>query len=394
MSSSGGSSAATKRTYNSQSTHPGWFGVGWGSMFETRVRVQANGHATVRENGVTSPTIYLPALDPVVQSLKSKPMRMVWRAAACLQGRLERTNDGYTRIACDQSIDAFAADGRLLSREKVGGDVFTAQWTDDQRVTSITDQQGNALQFDWSDQGRVRSVKASNDARVTYTYNSLGQLVDFNGPSNDPTHRYTYNSAGRMAGLHFFDGTSRRISYTPSGRVNVLTGRRGENETYTYAPVPGYPNVMETRVVRSDRDGPTDIPSVYRWNIALNKLVSMQEGGQLRQFQYDQKGQLLNVKSRTEGQALLNYDRRGRIIRAKVGGPGESLDTMQFAYDKGQRLIRVRLNGKGEFMIRYLADVELDTATMLGDPLLAMHVTTAIERLRTLVQSSGDPLPW
>ena len=39
------------RTYRSTSTYKGWFGEGWGSVFETRLQIQPDGSALVTENG-------------------------------------------------------------------------------------------------------------------------------------------------------------------------------------------------------------------------------------------------------------------------------------------------------------------------------------------------------
>lgn len=39
------------RTYNSKSTDNGWFGFGWGSLYETKLMVSADGSVVVMENG-------------------------------------------------------------------------------------------------------------------------------------------------------------------------------------------------------------------------------------------------------------------------------------------------------------------------------------------------------
>ena len=39
------------RTYNSKSTDNGWFGYGWGSLYETKLMVSADGSVVVMENG-------------------------------------------------------------------------------------------------------------------------------------------------------------------------------------------------------------------------------------------------------------------------------------------------------------------------------------------------------
>ena len=51
VSTSKGISLDLTRTYNSKSTSKGWFGYGWGTPFETRLEVSADGSVIVFENG-------------------------------------------------------------------------------------------------------------------------------------------------------------------------------------------------------------------------------------------------------------------------------------------------------------------------------------------------------
>ena len=48
------------RTYNSKSTEIGWFGVGWGNPFETRLSVGADGSVVIQENGAGAATRFTP----------------------------------------------------------------------------------------------------------------------------------------------------------------------------------------------------------------------------------------------------------------------------------------------------------------------------------------------
>ena len=47
------------RTYNSRSIEVGWFGLGWGSKFETNLKVSADGSVVIQENGA-GPSLVLP----------------------------------------------------------------------------------------------------------------------------------------------------------------------------------------------------------------------------------------------------------------------------------------------------------------------------------------------
>ncbi len=48
------------RTYNSKSTSVGWFGFGWGNVFETKLVPSADGCVVVHEHGAGGKTRFCP----------------------------------------------------------------------------------------------------------------------------------------------------------------------------------------------------------------------------------------------------------------------------------------------------------------------------------------------
>lgn len=48
------------RTYNAKSTDNGWFGYGWGSLYETKLVVSADGSVVIIENGSGAQTRFVP----------------------------------------------------------------------------------------------------------------------------------------------------------------------------------------------------------------------------------------------------------------------------------------------------------------------------------------------
>ena len=76
----GGKDLEITRTYNSHSTHAGWFGMGWGSEFETRLEVGADGAVVIHENGSGARTRFTPkdsvnvesAADLIIAKLKEE----------------------------------------------------------------------------------------------------------------------------------------------------------------------------------------------------------------------------------------------------------------------------------------------------------------------------------
>ena len=56
----GGLDLEMTRTYNSKATDKGWFGLGWGSDFETHLVVSADGSVIIHENGSGALTRFTP----------------------------------------------------------------------------------------------------------------------------------------------------------------------------------------------------------------------------------------------------------------------------------------------------------------------------------------------
>ncbi len=68
----GGKKLEITRTYNSKATEIGWFGFGWGSEFETRLEVSADGSVVIHEHGTGAKSRFTPKtqIDPVATSTK------------------------------------------------------------------------------------------------------------------------------------------------------------------------------------------------------------------------------------------------------------------------------------------------------------------------------------
>ena len=64
------------RTYNSKSTEKGWFGFGWGSVYETKLVPSADGCAVIHEHGAGGKTRFCPknTVDPKKASQKIIPI--------------------------------------------------------------------------------------------------------------------------------------------------------------------------------------------------------------------------------------------------------------------------------------------------------------------------------
>ena len=92
------------RTFNAKSTENGWYGFGWGSLYETKLNVSADGSVVVVENGSGAQTRFVPkeavnvemASKKIIEAMKKKDS-ISEAAARTLMTRLN--NDAELRQA-------------------------------------------------------------------------------------------------------------------------------------------------------------------------------------------------------------------------------------------------------------------------------------------------------
>ena len=88
------------RTYNSKSTNVGWFGFGWGNLYETKLSPSPDGCVVIREHGSGGKTRFCPknSVDPIAASNKiieamRKKSPMTASTAKTLLERLKNNAD-------------------------------------------------------------------------------------------------------------------------------------------------------------------------------------------------------------------------------------------------------------------------------------------------------------
>ena len=122
------------RTYNAKSIENGWFGYGWGSLYETKLIVSADGSVVVIENGSGAQTRFVPkeavnvesASKKIVEAMKKKePMSEA--ATKALVTRLN--NDAEIRQAYSKkyNIETKLADGTTLYSNDRGIQTITKE---------------------------------------------------------------------------------------------------------------------------------------------------------------------------------------------------------------------------------------------------------------------------
>lgn len=279
----GGKKLEITRTYNSKSTEVGWFGFGWGSEFETRLELSADGSVVVHEHGSGAKTRFTPktAIDAVAASTKivnemKKKTALSEKSAADLIQKLANNADlrhtyalnfgvqasvapgsvlysndrgpqelhvtktGFRRTHSDGKQDFFNPEGQLTKIADKSG-YFVGFTYKDGKLDSIKDAQAKQIYFSWYPDGMVKEIWSAGDKKTLYKYQET-DLV-YSKDVGDNVYEYSYDKSHNLAEISYADKTKLKVSYDPKTFfVTAVTDRNGENTKYKYGSNPQNPD--------------------------------------------------------------------------------------------------------------------------------------------------------
>ncbi len=279
----GGKKLEITRTYNSKSTEVGWFGFGWGSEFETRLEVSADGSVVVHEHGSGAKTRFTPktAIDPVAASTKivnemKKRTALSEKAAGELIQKLAANaelrhtyaqnfgvqasvapgtvlysndrgpqelhvvKDGYRRSHGDGRQDLFTADGKLAKITDKSG-YYVGFTYKDGKLDSIKDSQAKQIFFSWYPGGLVKEIWSAGDKKATYKFQD--QDLVSTKDVGDNVYEFGYDKSHNLNSIGYADKTKMKLVYdAKTFFVTEVSDRNGEVTKYQYGSNPSKPD--------------------------------------------------------------------------------------------------------------------------------------------------------
>lgn len=280
----GGNKLEITRTYNSKATDVGWFGFGWGSDYETNLKVSADGSVVIHENGAGGKTRFTPKTS-VDATAAAKKIVEVMKKKTTLSGKAEKellkrlvnnaelrhayalnfkvksklakgtvlysnqrgmqqvhvTKKGYKRIFADGRQEKFDKDGHLVQIKHKNGYKVNLVYNKAGRLETIKDSMAKQLYFDFYADGRVKHIWSAGDRKTLYKYkeNDLVYAKDIAGN----VYGYSYQKNHYMNGIIYADKSFMKISYDAKTYfVNELKDRNGEVTKYKYESNPKKPD--------------------------------------------------------------------------------------------------------------------------------------------------------
>jgi YD repeat-containing protein len=277
-----GKSLEMTRTYNSKSTEKGWFGFGWGNVFETKLIKSPDGCVVVHEHGAGGKTRFCPknAVDPkkaaqkIVDAMRQRST-LTGTAEKNLMNRLtsnaelrhvyarkfrvktniakgtvlysnqrgiqevQVTDTGYTRKSNDGKKEYFNKDGQL---EKIKDkNNYRVEFTyKNKTLYSIKDSFAKQIYVTWYSNGKIKQMWSAKDKIAEFKYEGddlvyskdvAGNTYAFEYDNNHNLTKVIYDPKKKKGGKE----DSMKIEYEKKTFfISKITDRNGDTTTYKY----------------------------------------------------------------------------------------------------------------------------------------------------------------
>ncbi len=307
----GGKKLEITRTYNSKSTEVGWFGFGWGSEFETRLEVSADGSVIIHEHGSGAKTRFTPktavdavaAAKKIVDEMKKKTALSEKASSELIQKlahnaelrhtyamnfgvqatlapgsslysndagpqELAVTKEGFRRSFNDGRHDFFNPQGQLLKISDKSG-YFVGFNYKDGHLDSIKDSQAKQIFFSWYPDGQVKEMWSAGDKKAAYKYQDSDMV--WSKDVGDNSYDYSFDKSHNLTSITYADKSKLKISYDPKTFfVSEVVDRNGEVTKYQYAANPKNPDDHYWTIVTKPGFDGKPISNRYEYEIKVN----------------------------------------------------------------------------------------------------------------------------
>ncbi len=303
------------RTYRTNQTNPGPFGVGTSWPFDTALATPPSG----------SPDALILVSPGNRQDVFSRQSFSTFTnsASPSLRGAVFDAGGLSIRFK-DGSLWQFDSLGRLQSQADRNGNSIQISRDAQGRVIRITEPAGRVLTVAYAGTSTaIQSITDPIGRQVRYTYDASGRLETVTDPVGGVTH-YTYDSAHRMLTLIDPRGiTFLANEYDPEGRVVRQTQADGGVWNFAYTSSGSY---ISEAVVRNPRGHST----TYRFNVAGYHTSETDALGRTTTFERQTGTNLvLSVTDPLRRVTQLQYDSTGNVT--KITDPAGNARTFTYS---------------------------------------------------------------
>ena len=304
----GGNKLEITRTYNSKSTKMGWFGIGWGSEFETRLVPAPDGSVVIHENGSGAETRFTPKgavnaeasagkiiskikektgmTDDVANKLKNKllgdaELRRLYAQKFSVTAnvatgttlystdrglqRVKKVNDGFRRYYNDGKIEYFNNIGIMIKIVDRNGYTVNLNYNG-KELKSIKDSQAKQLFFEWYSDRKMKGVWSSGEKKASYKYRGK-DLVESQDVGGN-VYAFEYDSNHNLISVGYQDKSKMQVKYTQKTQfVKEIVNRNGDSTKYEYGADPSKPDMHYWTLVTKKGISGKPVTNRYEYEI-------------------------------------------------------------------------------------------------------------------------------
>lgn len=401
-----GKSLEMTRTYNSKSTEKGWFGFGWGNVFETKLIKSPDGCVVVHEHGAGGKTRFCPknpinpkkAAMKIVDAMRTRSATITGKAEKSLLDRLMNnaelrhvyarkfgvktniavgsklfsnqrgiqevhvTKTGFLRKSNDGKKEYFSKDG-LLKKIKDKNN-YSVEFTYKKRsLYSIKDSFAKQVYVKWYSNGKIKQMWSAKDKIATFKYDGddlifskdvAGNEYAFEYDSNHNLTKVVYNPNRKKGVKEDF----MKMDYEKKTFfISKITDRNGDATAYKYGANKKNPKDHYWTDVSKKGFNNKAVTNKYEYEIKTRpdgsrytyRIMTKINGIKTETIYSECCGLPLKI-ARGKNVTNFEYNEKG-LLTKKVSSPRG--DFVKISYDKVHNKISKVVNKSGTTTFKY-----------------------------------------
>ena len=243
-------------------------------------------------------------------------------------------------VQADGLVQSFELDefGRVIAGDYGNGNVVTTAYNAEGQPTQIQLADGTLITYEYDAAGRRTQKNASNGREVTRILDAAGNVIRLEH-GDGTVETFEYNARGQLLrqsndrGLELtyaYDALGNLLESSINGHLQSKLERDIESNQLTQTLADGS-RVVQTldesgRLLAVETEDGRSLQ--YRYGSSERPTQTVDELGQIWQYEYDSAGNLGRI-SRPDGQQILvGYDQHGRRVIRQL--PGEFTETVSY----------------------------------------------------------------
>lgn len=371
---SGGFEPKVERVYNSKTQYYGIFGHRWGSAFEVKLNISADGSIVVYEYGGGAKNRFVPVgfskkdLDEAIDklaaaakktgSMRSAPQEKEYKEKL-FKDAVFRENEwqkyvqqdhvkpktvkdgtqftsnrfnyqyitkvkkGYIRVFDSGKKENFDNSGKLIKLEDKNGNYVEFTYDKSGLLSVLKDNMNRKMMFKFNTKGLLEKVEGQSGMISTYKYDDKNMLIESKDAESN-VYKYDYNRDRNLTKVTYKDKSSMSIAYHDAKlnyNVSSVKDREGRLTSYDYKLNANGADSLRVSVKVANKDKKVISTAIYDYSFKykssgeewIYKMVSNLDGQVTSNVYNEQFGlpvEIVKGKQKTS----FKYDKKGRVV--------------------------------------------------------------------------------